>query len=102
MFLDEALWRIKYKIYSDRIDFLVQLNAYHNFAPDEKSAEPIIEPSWKKPEDKNSGQKSGLFRSAEEYYEYEASQVPAFSLQTIKSAQAITSDLELEANNIIN
>jgi transposase-like protein len=31
MFLDEALWRVKYKVYKDRIDFLCQLNCYYNF-----------------------------------------------------------------------
>jgi hypothetical protein len=44
----------------------------------------------------------GVFRSAEEYYEHEASQVPDFSLQTLQSTQAITCDLENEANEIIN
>lgn len=29
MFLDEALWRMKYKVNADRVDFLVQLNSYH-------------------------------------------------------------------------
>ena len=31
MFLDEALWRMKYKLFQDRVEFLVQLNSYHNF-----------------------------------------------------------------------
>lgn len=31
MFLDEAIWRRKYKLFDDRMDFLIQLNAYHNF-----------------------------------------------------------------------
>lgn len=73
MFLDEALWRIKHKIYQDRIDFLVQLNSYHNYIIDDKSIEPILASG---PSDKDysklAGHK-GVFRSAEEYYEHEAS-----------------------------
>eukprot|EP00347_Sterkiella_histriomuscorum_P015297 403357558 len=30
-FLDEAIWRRKYKSYKDRINFLIQLNTYFNF-----------------------------------------------------------------------
>lgn len=70
MFLDEALWRIKHKIYQDRIDFLVQLNSYHNYIIDDKSAEPIVAPGRGNDYAKLAGAK-GVFRSAEEYYEHE-------------------------------
>ena len=30
-FLDEAIWRRKYKMYPDRIDFLVQLNQFSDY-----------------------------------------------------------------------
>ena len=31
MFLDEAIWRRKYKLFPDRVEFLTQLNSHHNF-----------------------------------------------------------------------
>ena len=40
MFLDEAIWRIKYRKFPDRVEFLVQLNAHNQqddvggFGPD--------------------------------------------------------------------
>lgn len=101
MFLDEALWRIKHKIYQDRIDFIVQLNSYHNYIVDDKLVEPMIAPRGTNDYAKLAGAK-GVFRSAEEYYEHEQSQLPDFSLQTLNSTQAITCDLENEANDIIN
>jgi len=30
-FLDEAIWRRKYKTFKDRINFLIQLNAFYNY-----------------------------------------------------------------------
>lgn len=32
MFLDEAIWRRKYKHFSDRINFLSQLNVHQNYS----------------------------------------------------------------------
>ena len=37
LFLDEAIWRIKYKKPIDRLNCMLQLNAYTNFEIDQES-----------------------------------------------------------------
>jgi hypothetical protein len=34
MFLDEAIWRLRFKTAAERIDHLIALNTYHSWCPD--------------------------------------------------------------------
>jgi hypothetical protein len=43
-FLDEAIWRRKYKLFPDRVEFLVQMNQSENYNGDENVAMLRAEP----------------------------------------------------------
>jgi hypothetical protein len=45
---------------------------------------------------------NGMFRTADDYYNHEYSQVQDFSLQTVLSTQATEGGLETEANEIVS
>jgi hypothetical protein len=49
-FLDEGIWRIKYKKSSERIDFLLQINSYHHYQAEKQTDLQPIHRSFKEPD----------------------------------------------------
>jgi hypothetical protein len=55
-----------------------------------------------KNQDRKMAGSNGMFRTADDYYNHEYSQVQDFSLQTVLSTQATEGGLETEANEIVS